>query len=318
MNRVRISRGLKRGSRLTLLLPLFCILACARPERTPLPDVYQKAQLLQHQDELTQALVIADQGLHRSLREQETAYYWRFRLLKAEVLLVHGDSSAASKLVDGSVPQVTGVGELRARQRMDKGRLQYYLGEVRNSLLSYDQAAQLARSAGLESLLAEIELRQGGSLLRLGKASAAEAAFLSGLGRARQQRDAFLEASAFADLAVLRMNDARYDEAIGQLQQALAFFEKIPSRRSIARTLNNLGYCQLQLGNPEKALPLFKEANERATATGMWSDQQVSLGRMGDCYRGAGNVRNAFVYYRQALGIAQRIHDRYWTANWLD
>ncbi|MGH9453185.1 MAG: CHAT domain-containing protein, partial [Terriglobia bacterium] len=301
-----------------MLLPLFCILTCARPQRAPLPDVYQKAQLLEHQDDLTRALAIADQGLHRSLKEQETAYYWRFRLLKAEVLLVQGDSSAASKLVEGSIPKITGAGELRARQRMDQGRLQYSLGEVQNSLLSYDQAAQLARSAGLESLLAEIELRQGGSFLRLGKASAAEAGFLSGLGRARQQRDAFLEASAFADLAVLRMNDARYDEAIGRFRQALAFFEEIPSRRSIARTLNNLGYCELQLGNPEKALPLFKEANERATATGMWSDQQVTLGRIGDCYRGLGNLQNALAYYQQALGIAQRIHDPYWIANWLD
>ena len=317
MNRVCISRGLKRGSRLTLLLPLFCILTCARRERAALPDVYQKAQLFQHQDDLTQALAVADQGLRRSLTEQETVYYWRFRLLKAEVLLVQGDSSAASKLVEGSIPPIAGAGELKARQWMDQGRLQFSLGEVQNSLFSYDHAAQLARGAGLESLLAEIELRQGGSLLRLGRASAAEGAFRSGLGSARQQRDVFLEASAFADLAVLRMNDARYDEAIGQLQQALTFFEKIPSPRSVPRTLDNLGYCELQLGDPEKAIRLFQEANRRATRTSLWSDQQVSLGRIGDWYSTRGDFENALAYYQRALEVAQRTHDKFWAANWL-
>ncbi|MGH9430312.1 MAG: tetratricopeptide repeat protein, partial [Terriglobia bacterium] len=317
MNRVTIKQKLKRTSRLTLALPVLCILACAPHQSGTLGDLYQKAQLLQQQDELTQALTVSDQGLSRSLKERDADYYWRFRLAKAEVLLVQGESSAASKLIEGRIPPVTGAGALRARQWMDRGRLEYSLGEVQKSLLSYVQAAQLARSIGLEPLLAEIELRQGGSLLRLGKASAAEAAFLTGLERARQQRDALLEASAFADLAVLRMNDARYDEAMDRFQQALVFFEKIPSRRSIARTLNNLGYCELQLGNPEKAIPLFQEASQRAAETTMWSDQQISLGRIGDCYHGLGNPQRALAYYRQALDVAQHIYDRYWIANWL-
>ncbi len=291
--------------------------ACAIRERAALSEIYQKAQTLQHQDELTQALAVANRGLARSLKEQDTSYYWRFRLLKAELLLIQGDPAAASKLLKGTIPPIAGAEELQARQQMGRGSAAFIAGDYPGSLAFYDQASLLAHSSGARPLLTEIKLRQGYSLLRLGKAAAAETAFLAALTSARQQRDSFLEASALGDLALLRMNDARYDEAIDRFQQALLLFEKIPSRRSIARTLNNLGYCELELGDPEKAIHFFQEANQRATGAAMWSDVQVSQGRIGDCYYQRGDLQNALVYYRRALAGARRTSEKYWIANWL-
>jgi CHAT domain-containing protein len=302
----------------SVLLAVLCMATCSPHNRISLKDLYQHAQLLNRQDDLTQALVVSSQGLKRAWAEHDTDYYWRFRLLKAEVLLVRQDLPAASKLIEGTIPPSLDTGDLHARQWMDRGRLELSTGEAEKSLLAFERAEPLARKAGNQSLVAEIELRRGSSLLRLGKASAAEAAFRAGLKLARRQDDAFLEASAFGDLAALLLNDARYDEAIDQFQQALIDFEKIPSLRSIPRTLNNLGLCELQLGDPQKAIGLFQEANRRAKATTMGSDQEVSLGRIGDCYRTLGNQQRALAFYQEALEIARRTRDRYWIATWLN
>ncbi len=299
-----------------LFLLLFAT-GCVRHERAALGEVYREAQLLQRQDDPQRALVVADRGLNRALREQNNAYYWKFRLLKAEALLVKGDTSEALSLIEGTIPQNASAAELLARQRLDRGWAESSLSNFQKSLASYQQALEFARRAQSQSLVTEIELRQGVSLLRLGNTPLAEKAFLDALQRAHCQQDSYFEASALGDLALLRMNDARYDEAIDRFKQALSLFEKIPSRRLIARTLDNLGYCALQLGETEKALQLFQEASQRASSLGLWSDQQASLGRIGDCYYGNGDLPSALAYYQRALDIARRTHEKFWIANWL-
>ncbi|HUY15548.1 MAG TPA: CHAT domain-containing tetratricopeptide repeat protein [Terriglobia bacterium] len=303
--------------RLSLLLLTLSMAACTGHERAALGDVYQKALLLQRQDEPRQALALADQGLNRAPEERNSDYYWKFRFLKAEVLLVEGDPAAASVLIDGQIPPIAGADELMARQRLDRGWAESSIPDFPKSLISYQQALRFARQAGSQSLITEIQLRQGVSLLRLGNAPAAEEVFLEGLAGARREGDSYFEACALGDLALLRMNNARYDEAIDRFQQALPLFEKIPSRRLIARTLDNLGYCELQLGGTEKALRLFKQAGRRAHDAGLWRDQQVSLGRIGDCYYDNGDLQNALVYYHRALNMARRTQEKFWIANWL-
>jgi CHAT domain-containing protein/Tfp pilus assembly protein PilF len=292
--------------------------ACARPQHAALGELYQRALVLQRQDDPQQAVIAADKGLKRVRKDQDNTYYWKFRLLKAEVLLAQGDPGSASALIEGSIPASTDFQGLRARQQMDRGWVRYFAGDFSASLTLYDQAAQFARDAGDEPLLTEIEMWQGRNLLRVGRASASETDFLSALARARRLKDSYLEASALGNLALLRMNGARYDEAIDRFQQALTIFERIHSRRLIARTFENLGYCELRLGETEKALGLFQEAAQRASSASLWSDQQVSLGRIGDCYHyGDGDFHDALVYYRRALGVAQRTQEKFWIANWL-
>jgi len=303
--------------RFSLLVLLLFATGCVRHGRAALGEVYQEAQLFQRQDDPQQALAVADQGLNRALKEQNSAYYWKFRLLKAEVLLAQGDTTEALSLIEGNIPRNVSAAELLARQWLDRGWAESSLSNFQKSLASYQQALEFAHKAQSESLVTEVELRQGVSLLRLGNTSLAERAFLDALQRARRQQDSYFEASALGDLALLRMNDARYDEAMDRFQQALSLFEKIPSHRLVARTLDNLGYCELQLGETEKALRLFEEASQQSSSLGLWSDQQASLGRIGDCYYGNGDLPSALAYYQRALDIARRTHERFWIANWL-
>lgn len=308
---------LRAGLILQLGLLLLFAGDCVQRPAHALGDVYEQARLLERQDDLPRALRLASDGLKRALEERNRDYYWEFRLLKAEVLLAQGDAAGALPLIEGEIPQTGSVRQLLARQWMDRGWAESSLSNFQKSLLSYQQALQFAQSAQSPSLTTEIRLRQGVSLLRLGNVSSSEKVFVSALEDARRQKDVYLEACALGDLALLRMNEARYDEAIDRFNEALALFEKIPSRRLIARTLNNLGYCELELGETEKALRLFQEASSRAGRSGLLSDQQVALGRIGDCYAVSGRLPDALAYYQRALELAQRTQEKFWIANWL-
>jgi CHAT domain-containing protein len=306
------------SSRLSLAVLLLLVVACNRHERASLGEVYQQASLLQRQDDTQRALFVANQGLKRALEERNDIYYWKFRLLKAEVLLAQGNTNQARALIEGNIPPSPVAAELTARQWLDRGWAEFSISHIHNSLVCYERAAQAARRAGSQSLITQTELARGNSLVRLGIVEEAGTVFLDALRQARLQGDTYNEARALGNLGYLRMSEARYDEAIPFFHQADVLFERIPSRRFIARTLDNLGLCEFQLGETKKALPLYEEAGNRASSAALWSDEQVSLGRVGDCYYyGNGDFKDAVVYYRRALEIARRTQDEYWIANWL-
>lgn len=305
------------GAWLGCLLMLVSFAGCRR-QRTAAPQqVYSQAQVLLRQDDPPRALAAADQGLRLAEKRGDALFAWKFRLLKAEVLLGQGSAADAARLLEGDMPAAPAFDELRGRRLMDLGWAAYLVSDWEKSLPYFKQAADIARSQGYTLLLAETLLRRGDSLVRLGNLDAAQQAFNSALALARQQHDVYLEASALGALGFLRMNDARYDEAIDFFNQALPLFKQTPSPRLIARTLNNLGYCEYQLGDEEKAIPLFQDAIRRAAGARMWLDLQMSLGRMGDVYAGNGNLARALGYYQKALEAARRGGSRYWMANWL-
>lgn len=299
------------------LLLVLCTIGCGHHKRSALPDVYQKAQLLYQQDESGQAFVLADRGAKRALGDKDQAYYWKFRLLKAEVLLAEGDEAPAAALIEGTIPPVAGQHELLAEQWLDRGVAQFLTSQISKSLDSYQHAIDLARVAGSQSLVTQIELSQGFAFGRAGEVERAEADFRDALNRSREEQDAYLEARALGNLGYIRISQARFDEAVDFLGRALPLFEKIGSRRFAARTLNNLGVCELDLGETEKALQFLKEANQDETSAPWWADQQVTLGRIGDVYDAYGDLTDALVYYQHALKIAKRTQDKFWIATWL-
>ena len=307
----------RRAILLPMLAPALLATGCASHPPPTLDALYQQARLLERQGEAERALAAADLGLVRAQEQHHLRRSWKFRLLKAESLLDKGETSAARNLLADPAPLPPGAEELQARRWLDRGRTEYAVAEYTSSLSDYDRASRLARNGHFDSLLTEIELGQGVSLIRLGRASEAAASFRGARARARRQRDVYLEASALGNLGFLRMNGARYDEAMDRFRQALPLFEKFPCPRLVARTLNNLGTCLMEVGDPEKAASLFEQAAERATQSGLPDELQMSLGRMGDCYYDRGELQTALKYYERALEAARSTQARFWMANWL-
>jgi CHAT domain-containing protein/Tfp pilus assembly protein PilF len=279
--------------------------------------IYNEAKSLRQRGDLKQALSDAEQGLSQVSAQTDAKWHWRFLLLKADVLISLGRAPEALKLLQVLPFALPDDAEIQARLLLDQGFAESALSHFSEAKPLFDQALRVAESHQLWPLVAEAKLRRGAVLVRQGEAEAGEADFRDALHLARQLNDTYLETSALGNLAVREMNRGRYDEAVFSFSQVIALSGQLQSKSIAARNFNNLGYCYLQLGQPEKAAPLFDQAQQLAKQTGVLRDQQIGLGRMGDWCENQDDYNMAFSYYQRALETARQAHDAYWTAKWL-
>lgn len=296
------------------LLLVLLLAACAR---SPAPDpasILRQATLLRQRGDLAQALTLADRGLADFRNNEE--WRWRFRLLKAEVLLTQG-SPEASKLLREPLPPLPTTPELQSRLLLDQGLTEFSVSHYPESKRLFDQSLAVAMSHQLQSLIAEIKFRRGATLARLGDAPGSEQDLFDALRLARTLKDTYLEASVLGNLGFMRMTTARYDEAVSWFGQSLALLRTLQAKVATARALNNLGHCYTQLGQPERAAPLFEQAAQTAAETGDLTDRYLSLGRLAEGYQDKGDFQKANALYEQAIDAARQAHSSYWTAKWL-
>ena len=300
-----------------VLLLVLLLVGCARRQSFDPDTVFRQATLFQQRGDLQQAQSLADRGLAHFSNHTDSDWYWKFRLLRAEVLISLGRTPEASSLLQGSAPTPPSNPELQARVLLDQGWAESSLSHFHEAKPYFDQSLQLAESHRLPSLETEIKLRRGAALVRLGDMGGAEADFRSALELSEQLKNDYLQAAALGNLGFLRMNTARYDEAVFWFDRALVLFNQLQLKSSIARALNNIGYCYTQLGESDKATPLFERAARLAADTGDLADRYVSLGRLADSYQDSGDYKEALSYYQQAIAVARQAHSPYWAAKWL-
>ena len=121
---------------------------CARS-----PDVrYREGRLLLKQGKLAEAMREADAGM----RAEPS---WRFRILKADILVSRSDAKAAR----GTTGGLTGfaIEESLARLRMDQGWLEYLSSNYSNAEALLQEATRIASPLNLPLLDVVIENRMG-------------------------------------------------------------------------------------------------------------------------------------------------------------
>lgn len=305
------------GLRLAPLLVVVHLSSCYHRAQADPAAIYSEANALRRSGDLKQALLLADQGLSECSRDPKSEQYWEFRFLKAEVLLILTRPSDASALLPDSTSAVPGIPELQARLLFDRGWVHYEGARYSESNSLLNQALQISQSHALLLLSAEIELRRGAVRWRLGDIAGSQQDFNNALQLARHSKDTYLETLALGNVATLQLNEARYDEAVSEFSQLLNLSGESRSKSIRARLLNNLGYCYIQLGQPDKAAPLFDAAQKLASETGVLLDVTMGLGRMGEWFAGQGQYSTALSYYRRAVDVARQSHSQYWLAKWL-
>src|SRR3984957_11202661 len=130
------------------------------------PDVhYQKGRLLLKQGKQKEAMVEAEAGW----RAEPS---WRFRILKADILLVLGEAKAAAGLL--AFPEPPTDPESRVRLCMDKAWTEYSASDSSGAEKLLAEAAQIARALGRPVFDAMIENRRGLVELQEGRTDTAE------------------------------------------------------------------------------------------------------------------------------------------------
>ena len=261
------------------------------------PDVhYRNGRLLQKQGKLTEAMREAETGL----RAEPS---WRFRILKADILLARSDINAAKALL--ASPQLPSDNESLARLRMALGYAEYLTSNYSGAEQLLQQASQTAKPLGLPLLDATIENRVGLVKVQQGRMDAAEQNFRHVIEVAAAQHDPYLASTAEHNLGFLFENAFRFEDAIYWFEKASAMFHELGNMNSYYVALGNLGTCYLRLGDLDQGLADLQQAADHARQVPDRFSEQLWIGNSGSVLYDRGDLPRAAEKFKQALDIAQ-------------
>ncbi|MGA3188090.1 MAG: CHAT domain-containing tetratricopeptide repeat protein [Bryobacteraceae bacterium] len=275
------------------LVVLFVILAGCGAS----PDShYKNGRLLLRQGKLPEAMREADAGM-----KAESS--WRFRILKADVLLARGESNAARQLLASAAPPSDQ--ESLARIKMDEGWAENLASNYSRAEALLQQASRIA--VGLPLLEATIEYRIGAVQARQGRMDLSEQTLRHVVAVTAAYHDPYLQATAMGNLGLMFQKAFQFEEAIYWFDKAGAMFQQIGSMNSYYITVGNLGWCYHRLGDSDKALLNFQQAEMHARQIGDRFNEQIWVGNSGSVLYARGDFRGAAQKFKQALDLAQSL-----------
>jgi len=197
------------------------------------------------------------------------------------------------------------------------GQKTFDAGDRPRSLFLYEIAAEAARQARDDGLLAEAEYRVGSIHLHLRRYQQAEEALLLGMRLSAKSNSEISLINNLSMLGVLYIRLVRFDEAEQVSLQSLSLVMKSPNRTSIqyqygeAVGCGNLGTIAAWKGDSSTALEYLHRAVERfeilyKQSGGYKQEILDNLISIGEVYYNLGDHREALRYYSKALIDAEK------------
>ncbi|HEX4038826.1 MAG TPA: CHAT domain-containing tetratricopeptide repeat protein [Acidobacteriaceae bacterium] len=115
------------------------------------------------------------------------------------------------------------------------------------------------------------------------------------------------EATALTNLAFTCLHEERFDEAIDRLNASDRIAVPIDAQDLLVTNIGNLGWAYFSLGDSERALTLFQDAERRATALGDEDETVIWLTASGYVFQDAHDWPRARDAYLTALQFARNI-----------
>lgn len=254
-------------------------------------------QASQCQDEAAQA--------YRQYRTSDQEWARKFLILEAQAALERGLNGEVLKLLqteptppdrpDLAIPTLTLLGVANVNTRN--------IPQARRSL---DEAARLCVSSQLESC--GYVLQAHGILASEQSDSAsAERFFELSHSFARAHGDLFLEANSLLNLGAESLDQGRYDEALDRSEAAYEVAQSADARILELDIQGNIGWAYYKLGDAQRALDRFLDAESRAGELGDVKDRGIWLTNAGYVYLDWRNFRRAEQAFRSALQTEQGI-----------
>lgn len=130
------------------------------------------------------------------------------------------------------------------------------------------------------------------------------------LERAQDLQDSAIEAQAFGNLGIAKLNMCHYEEAIGYLEQQMGTLERVnlpTAQHDRARALGHLGDCYDELGDFEEGVKCHERHLTLAIALQSFRDQERAYRGLGQSYRALGNLEKALVCLEKRLVVAHEL-----------
>ncbi|HEY9126109.1 MAG TPA: tetratricopeptide repeat protein, partial [Acidobacteriaceae bacterium] len=284
------------------------LLFIARRDSHPLEaqEGFERAQRLFLRGELEKSQQEAARGYERwRLYNPERAA--GFQTLESEAMLWRGQYEDALSLLSASPLPATRQDTIR---RLTVEVIAY------TRLHQFDEAEQKLNAATqlcaneTYAVCGETTSALGILAIERGQLDDAEKAFLTTLSFARSHKDSWLEATALLNLGVTSMQLDHLDEAVDWSNAAYRAASGLGALDLAQRSLGNLGWAYAGMGDSEKALANFLEAEKSATRLGDTLFQIKWLSTEGYVYQGMGDLERAASSDQQALKLALKINSK--------
>ena len=269
--------------------------------------LFQQGYLAGSQDE-------AERGF-REFRISDPPWAAKFQLLEAESMLHRG-------IYDGAL-NVLGTYRDSGNQEDAIQRLAIQIF----ALMRQDQMPLATQKlAQAEDLCTRSEFSTCGEILtaramlaiKYGQFADARLAFLKVLAFARRHGDQWLEATTTLNLGYIALQVDHFDEAVDWSRSAYKYAAPFGYEDVTQAAAGNLGWAYYQLGDDERALEQFVQAEKSAEQIGNIRYQLKWLSTAGYVYRDTLDLARATESYRQALFLARQIGSKEDTVNALE
>jgi CHAT domain-containing protein len=288
-------------------LILLLVASCARRPETSTEELYRQASLDLRRGNLIAAQSGVDKGSVPWREKPESEWYWKFRILQAEIFVNQGRSKDGLALLDTQPPDSPGFYTLACRSMTVRVKGFLRLGRMDEARTLLDAVESLAARTNQHSITPEIDVLRG-SIFDAGRQPAeAEAAFQAGLKHSEELGDQYWHTVSLNNLGMTRIRQFRYDEAIPLFTRAQEGFEKMGAKLYATVTLGNIAICASRLGDFDKAFAAYFKAVEVQEREGAKPYLEASLGEIGSIYTLQGDFAKAIPYYRRALALAIEI-----------
>jgi CHAT domain-containing protein len=243
----------------------------------------------------------AERGFQQ-FRNSHPEWAWKFRLLEAESLLWSGmyerTLETLKSLPNPRPPDV----DLAALPLEAAAHARLHQFEVAEHELN--KADSLCRGS-VDVRCGAVLRARGMMAAERGRLDDATHFYGQSLAFSRERGDRFSEATALLNLAATLVFEEHFGEAADASRTAYDAAESIGARDVSQTALGNLGFAYYRLGDSERALDLYLEAEKRAVELGDISNQVAWVTNIGYVQMDAGKFDLAEQSYKRALDLAR-------------
>jgi CHAT domain-containing protein len=247
---------------------------------------------------------------YQRLRNIDAETAWKFRILESKAALWRGLYTDVLKLLSArpgppnhlqlTIPVLT-------LQALAHAHLHQF-GEAEFEANSADHLC----AASADVSCGEVIQAHGVVANEQGQFEQAHHFFRISLDFARAHADRFLESTSLLNLGAVALNQEHFDDALDASEASYQIAKALDAGVIALVTQNNAGWAYYKLGDSEKALQMFQEAEKRAAQGGVEdvSDRENELTNIGYIYMDAGNFESAAQSFLQALDLAESINSK--------
>ena len=280
------------------------LVSCRSDPRFDAEAVYRQAETKFQQGDLNAAMAQVDDGLNK-LGKKQTNETWRFRLLKAEVLIWQGFSQDAITLLMLEPPPNRDMREITVRRKILLGLAYSNLRQLDNAELAFADAEQMDEAIAPE-FRGELLLGEGKLAALRHDPKKSEPLIRKALKLAGATGQPFLETNALGTMGMLQMQQHRYAEAVNWFNESLPIAQQLRAKTVVTKGTLNLGFAYLDMGDLDRAFDLFSQAESESRQLGLVADQEQSLLSIGAICTLRRDYPGAERNYQLALALARQ------------